>query len=284
MSEILRSADGLPQNDGVRSAQGQNDVKLDWEVISMCKLKTVLASLLMVGVCLSLVSCGLINDGQTKEERELIEQINSKYYNLAEHKIKQIDFQCRSEKARNVEFILRWKPGKPAAISRTRAVGSEKYGSNASLDKAASAMKAEIKDILDMMAPATDILIKRVRGVKISIKRSDKVITIEMLNKSADSKEILYFGKDLRLYRKEVFRHGKLYEITRLLFEVYENKYILRLVKRSIIVAQEIKTEMEIQYIESKGFYLPSSVTIKAAAGDKVSSDDISLTPVKIYR
>ncbi len=272
----------------------------------MRRLKYLWAILLVIVAGILLILRGGTRDEKVNEHTKLIEEINSKYYKLTDLRIENMVFWYESGRIAELagqagdraldlaiskaKFMVRWQRGKNLAVIVEGISRQEKAAAESGIKKIVSDLNAKMNKLFQTISPAVDSLIKCGRGAVVSFKKSDSRIMIEISEsiKSESVKKRMYFNKDYMLLKTEIYRNEKLVVITKTVFDLYDDKYVLRQVREIVITDKEMKTgvrDVNIGYADNKGFYTPSFIAMSFIEGDKRTEDGelsiVSLEPMK---
>lgn len=258
-------------------------------------MKFIKSSLPIIIISLSLIASGCSKI--SIQDKELIENINAKYYSVASQDVNKIVFGYTSNKFINliesiqtqevrtlmskINFIVSWRPYGRIVIDIVNEPKFNKSDANAGLRQMMGGMKKEITGLFLMLSPMMNRLIDDSNLKSFQAINKDGHIVLELSYFNNMSIKYIFDKPTYLLLKTEINKGKKLVSSSEYKFDTYKNQYLFKSMNTDFIANKILKTNITINYKNYNNILLPQEVDIKAKTTNASTSDKISLAPME---
>jgi len=259
-------------------------------------MKSIKLSLPIVMISFSLILSGCSN--VSSQNKELIENINTRYYSMASQDVNKIVFKYTSNKFTNliesiqtqevrelvskINFTVSWRPYGRTIINIANEPKFNKSDANAGLRQMMSGMKKEITGLFLMLSPMMNCLIEDNNLKSFQVVNENAQIILEISYFNNMSIKYIFDKSTYLLLKTEINKGRKLISSSKYKFDTYKNQYLLKSMDTDFIGNKILKTNVTINYKKYNNILLPQEIDIKGKSTNASISDKIILTPKEV--
>lgn len=248
---------------------------------------------ILVIICFYLVGCSSIS----KEDKDLIRKINSKYYSVRSQGIKSIRFEYISDKflaaldqiknqsvkgeMKKVRFYTTWKPDNKISTVVSNRPNFRSLKSETALIQMFGGVKTQARAVLIMLSPAMDNVLYEKNIRRITVTTDSAYEVVEIKDKSNIIARQKYKKPEYLLLEDEFIRDKDVIAVNKYKFDTYNGQYLLRSFNTSFKDGRV--NDLEIEYDTKDGVLFPRIIKISSTTNPKIC-DKVTLIPVEVVR
>jgi len=244
-------------------------------------------------ICFHIVGCS----GISKEDKNLIRKINSKYYSVKSQGVKSIRFEYISDKflaaldqiknqsvkeeMKKVKFYTTWKPNNKIITNVNNRPKFRSLKAETALIQMFGGVKTQSRAIFIMLSSVMDNILYEKNIRRITVVSDSDYEFIEIKDKSNAIARQKYKKPDYLLVEDEFIRDKNIIAVMKYKFDIYNGQYLLRFVRTSFKDGRV--NDLEIDYDKKDGVLLLKTIKINSSTNPKIS-DTITLIPLEIVK